>query len=1203
MYKATFALVILLLVIIAAPGCSGSGMNPVEPPDASGLLTMAETSGSDRVLWGIWDISFDAVNREISITSARYALAHFDITDWLLPPDCEDCLKIQVNSYDPVGGLLDVDVTLRNPTQLAGFDVRGILFTNDEGYVIENADGWTPVFDIPGGEEINPFKAYAKGMTHRIFFPNKEHTQNYLIHIPPPPEWTLVRFAVDASWPVNCNEPYAFENFHQEQLYGWVGAKAKIEIDVLDWQNDVTEVLLLAPELTGEDSIELANTIGNTWEVEVVNTAGLGVGEYVCLLHARSSNTGENLLYQYVTITITDFVYSGMTDVTPPHFNTFPEGVCIDGNYLYTAGGICGFHIYDISDPVNPEWFNWVDIEDGGKIEVDNGYAYVSGPEYIQIIDIDPLESAYIVSAIYSDTEVEGIAVSGGYAHVTRGLKFLEIYNVSQPDSPQYICSVATPAYANDVAVSGDYAYVACSSSSSGCVSVVDISSPADAYIVLTLTFSSYADDLLVSGDSLYVSGYSGQIQLVDISDPESAYKVTSFYAPRCKNLTLSGGYMYATDSTNNKMHVLRMNPDGTGHLVNSVHTPGETSDVAVSGNYAYVADEWAGLAVMDISSPESAQQINAVATNDVARDVVLLNDLAIVADNYAGLNIIDISTPGAEFSVKTVATSGYCHDLVLSDGLAYVLNNSPYKLDIIDIDPYDTAYILNSIEISNGTLDIAVSASHAYIVNKLSGFSGLDVYDIDPPESAHFVTKVETTYYPNVVAVSGNYAYVGCLNSMNIIDISEPGSAYLAAQFDTGMIGTNIDNIALADGYAYFVTGHTAWIIDISTPTSPEQVNKVWTNLNPYGLTYSDGYLYIPSASHGVGIMDVDPPEEAKQIATVYLSQQPRAVAVSGSYAYAANWVDGLAVIDLNPLSTGFIVNTIETHVYSSSLKISGDYAYSVDNWMGLRISDISSPEIPEVVNVVPEYSTGSDVWVCGDYAYIVESWGKLFIFDVSSVESPILINEIWDGSYSIGKRIAVSDGYAYMCRNNAELLIFDVDPPESAHEVKVVETLDRAKGIDIHDDYAYVAVYSEGLLIVDISSPDEAFITNQVQAPGENIAYDVGVSNGYAFVADWYAGLHVFDVSPIESASYVNTVDIPSCSFPDIMRVTLSGGYAFYSNLDDGLWVIDIDPPESAHVVDTIDTPGEARDVAVSGDYVYVSDYNGGLRIFELW
>lgn len=1149
----------------------------------------------------MWDISFDAVNREISITPARNALAHFDITDWLLPPNCEDCLKITINSYDPVEGLLDADVTLRNPTQMAGFDVRGILFTNEEGYVITNADGWTPLFDIPGGEEINPFKAYAKGMIHRIFFPNKKHTQNYLIHIPSPPELTLVRFAVDASWPFNCIEPYVIENFHQEQLYGWVGAKAEIKVDVLDWQDDVTEVLLLAPELTGEDSIELANTIGNTWEVEVVNAAGLCMDEYVCLLRAKSSNTGENLLYQYVTITTTDYVYSGMTEITPPHFNTFPEGVYIDGNYLYTAGGVGGFQIYDISDPANPAWFNWVDIEYSSNIVVDNGYAYVMGPTSIYIIDIDPLESAYVVSTISSLNWADGIAVSEGYVYITRHIKFLDIYDVSSPASPQLVKSLDMPNYTVDVVVSADYAYVACDDYSAHLVTVVDISSPADAQIVHTVSFYYHANNLALSGDILYVPDSATRIWIVDISDPESAYKVTSFYAPRCKNLTLSGGYMYATDSTNNKMHVLRMNPDGTGHLVNSVHTPGETSDVAVNGTHAYVADEWAGLAVMDISSPESAQQINAVATNDVARDVVLLDDLAFVAENHAGLNIIDISTPGAEFSLKTIATSGYCHDLVLSDGLAYVLNNSPYKLDIIDIDPYDTAYILNSIEISNVTLDIAVSGGYAYIVNS-SYYYGLDIYDIDPPESAHFVTKVETTSDPNAVAVSGNYLYVGCLNSMNVIDISEPGSAYLAGQYDTGMIGANFKYIASADDYAYCATGDYIWIIDISTPTSPELVNRLRTNLNPYRLTYSDGYLYIPSASRGVGIVDVDPPEEAEQIATVYLSQQPRAVAVSGGYAYAANWVDGLAVIDLNPLSTGFIVNTIETHVYSCSVKISGDYAYSVDYKIGLKISDISSPENPGLVNVVPEYSTGWDLWVRGDYAYIVGSRGELFIFDVSSVESPILMNEIWDGSYSYGQSVMVSDGYAYVCRGSDGLLIIDVDPPESAHEVKVVETPDRAMGIDIHDEYAYIAALNEGLLIVDISSPDEASIVNQVKAPGWNIAYDVEVSNGHAFVAD-RDGLHVFDISTIESAYHVTTVDIPPCYYSDGVRVTLSGGYVFYSNLQFGLWVIDIDPPESAHVVDTIDTPGEARDVAVSGDYVYVSDYNGGLRIFDLW
>ncbi len=67
--------------------------------------------------------------------------------------------------------------------------------------------------------------------------------EKYLIQLPSPPHFEVLTFAVDASWPTNCLEPYAIENFSQEDiLYDTPGMTAELKVDVLDWQDDVQEV-------------------------------------------------------------------------------------------------------------------------------------------------------------------------------------------------------------------------------------------------------------------------------------------------------------------------------------------------------------------------------------------------------------------------------------------------------------------------------------------------------------------------------------------------------------------------------------------------------------------------------------------------------------------------------------------------------------------------------------------------------------------------------------------------------------------------------------------------------------------------------------------------------------------------------------------------------------------------------------------------
>ncbi|MDP6796866.1 MAG: hypothetical protein QGG33_03490, partial [Candidatus Krumholzibacteria bacterium] len=82
-----------------------------------------------------------------------------------------------------------------------------------------------------------------------------------------------------------------------------------------------------------------------------------------------------------------------------------------------------------------------------------------------------------------------------------------------------------------------------------------------------------------------------------------------------------------------------------------SVDTPGTARSVAVSGNYAYVADGYSGLQIVDVSDPAAPLIIGSVDTPDTAFGVAVAGNYAYVADRYSGLQIVlrqcdDDSTP-----------------------------------------------------------------------------------------------------------------------------------------------------------------------------------------------------------------------------------------------------------------------------------------------------------------------------------------------------------------------------------------------------------------------------------------------------------------------------------------------------------------------------------------------------------------------------
>ena len=72
----------------------------------------------------------------------------------------------------------------------------------------------------------------------------------------------------------------------------------------------------------------------------------------------------------------------------------------------------------------------------------------------------------------------------------------------------------------------------------------------------------------------------------------------------------------------------------------------GSALSVALSGNYAYVADSGAGLQVIDVSNPANPVRVGGYDTSGYAQDVAVSGNYAYVADDGGGLQVIDVSNP-----------------------------------------------------------------------------------------------------------------------------------------------------------------------------------------------------------------------------------------------------------------------------------------------------------------------------------------------------------------------------------------------------------------------------------------------------------------------------------------------------------------------------------------------------------------------------
>jgi len=123
---------------------------------------------------------------------------------------------------------------------------------------------------------------------------------------------------------------------------------------------------------------------------------------------------------------------------------------------------------------------------------------------------------------------------------------------------------------------------------------------------------------------------------------------------------------------------------DCSAQIVGSVDTPGRANDVYVVGNYAYVADESAGLQVIDISSPTRPMIVATVGTRCSAKGVHVAGNYGYFTDSCSGLQVIDVTNPTSPTIVATVHTPFMAHGVYVTGNYAYVADSSGLK--VIDI-------------------------------------------------------------------------------------------------------------------------------------------------------------------------------------------------------------------------------------------------------------------------------------------------------------------------------------------------------------------------------------------------------------------------------------------------------------------------------------------------------------------------------------
>lgn len=293
--------------------------------------------------------------------------------------------------------------------------------------------------------------------------------------------------------------------------------------------------------------------------------------------------------------------------------------------------------------------------------------------------------------------------------------------------------------------------------------------------------------------------GENGRIKLgLQLIQHPSIYSRNTTETTR--GVFVSGNYAYVADGYSGLAIINITDPTNPG-AVTYRDTSDRAENVYVQGNYAYVADRLSGLAIINITDPTNPGEPIYRSTSNSANDVHVQGDFAYVADGYAGLTIINISDPTNPGIPVFKNTGGFSRSVYIQDDYAFLADSN--GLVIINIsDPTNpgTPIFKNT---TGQAQDTFVSRNFVFMA---SGDSGLAIINISDPNSPGEPVYRSTTVPAYSVQVVGKYAYIATSGRLVIIDVIDPihpkEPIFISTKRNSQDVYVQGDLAYVADGY-----------------------------------------------------------------------------------------------------------------------------------------------------------------------------------------------------------------------------------------------------------------------------------------------------------------------------------------------------------------------------------------------------------------
>ena len=593
--------------------------------------------------------------------------------------------------------------------------------------------------------------------------------------------------------------------------------------------------------------------------------------------------------------------------------------------------------------------------------------------------------------------------------------------------------------------------------------------------------------------------------------------------------VAVQGSYAYIGEGAS--FVVLNVsNPDAPA-VVTRLALPGNARDIALSGNYAYVADDDSGLQVVDIVNPLTPTLRGYFDTPGQSYGVALLGGRAYVADGDAGLQILDLGNPIRPTFMGATNIGGIAKDIVIkatTNGLfAYIIVGSTFK--IIDVGTPTSPSLRSSLSLPEDAGSLTISGNRAYLGDSSSGFL---VIDITNPNAPVNLGRRDTgnALVPTAVVVSGNKVYAAGILGFGVFDA--PSDVFLYASTSLGFNFTG-RNIAASGNFAYLADQQGFYIFDASNPSAPVKRGVYLSTSGAYSsVAISGSYAYLGAQNKGIKVVNIADPSLPSLTGT-YPNDVDQVIVSNGRLYTSSSAAGVLSIYNIsNPNSLTLLGSIPQSVIFSVAHVVNGDIVYDqgfdltanpyTEVLATFRAANPSSPSLLIKRQLEPNYTTvrSRTIAIQGNRLCVANSGGTgvMRIFDVSNPSNPNQQGIITGLGDCWGMALSADGRYAYVGDGSgARFSIVDMINPANPVLVSSNFVGGGLRSIVVQNGLVYLAAGAAGVQVYDVSTPSHPVLLRSYDTPG--YAFDLAVNGDYLYVADFDGGLIILNIGDIEA------------------------------------------------------------------------------------